>query len=336
MQRYPPKKILSLATGVPVADFTGGPPTNNVFAALRYPVELLDHGDGAIDRPLIPAFKVGHAYSRVQEITGKFGGSGQSGIAPSRTSPAIFLFTGGSGAQYGYADEFEQSGCLLYAGEGQVGDMQLARGNLAVVNHVQDGRALHVFESQGKGRDYVYRGEYLYTSHLVRKGPDREGAQRDILVFRLMPVEQLLPIEGSGVSESLATADGPVDLSALRLAAMAAVSAPGGIADAAEAVRRTYQRSAKVRAYALARAAGICELCSEAAPFQRKSDGSPYLEPHHINRVSDGGLDHPRHLGAICPTCHREIHFGVGGDALNDRLRAVVFAREDAMDGAEL
>jgi len=333
---YPPKKILSLATGVPVADFTGGPPTNNVFAALQYPVELLDHGEGPIDRPLIPAFEVGHAYSRAREITGKFGGSGQSGIAPSRSSPAIFLFTGGSGTQYGYADEFEATGCLLYVGEGQVGDMQLIRGNLAIVNHVQDGRALHVFESQGKGRDYVYRGEFVYTSHLVRKGPDRDGAQRDVLVFRLMPVEQLLSIEGAGDSGSGVGEPVLSDLAGLRVAAMEAARAPGAVVDAAEAVRRTYQRSAKVRAYVLARAAGICELCNKDAPFRRKSDGSPYLEPHHINRVSDGGLDHPRHVGGICPTCHRKIHFGVDGDALNDQLRAAVFAREDAMDGPEL
>lgn len=114
------------------------------------------------------------------------------------------------------------------------------------------------------------------------------------------------------------------------------MGAPGNVSDPAEAVRRTYQRSAKVRAYVLARADGICELCEKPAPFTRKSDGSPYLEPHHINRVSDGGLDHPRHVGGICPACHREIHFGIDGDRLNDKLRTSIEAREAAMEGAEL
>lgn len=335
-QLYPPKKILSLATGVPVGKFIGGPPTNRVFKLNGYDVELLGNGSAAIERPQIPTFKLGHAYSRVREITGRFGGSGQSGIAPSKSAPAIFLFTGGSGTQYGYADAFEESGCLLYVGEGQVGDMQFTRGNLAICNHVQDGRALHVFESQGKGRDYVYRGEFVYTSHLVQKGPDREGAQRDLIVFRLMPVEQLLPVETVGGEDSTSTEASPSSLDGLRAAAMAAVGAPGNVSDPAEAVRRTYQRSAKVRAYVLARADGICELCEKPAPFTRKSDGSPYLEPHHINRVSDGGLDHPRHVGGICPACHREIHFGIDGDSLNDKLRTSIEAREAAMEGAEL
>jgi len=335
-QLYPPKKVVSLATGIPVGQFIGGPPTNKIFKQLGYAVELLAHGASAIEQTQIPAFELGRAYSRAREITGRFGGSGQSGIAPSKSVPTIFLFTGGSGTQYGYEDAFEESGCLLYVGEGQMGDMQLIRGNLAIHNHVQDGRALHVFESLGKGRDYVYRGEFVYTSHFVQKGPDREGTQRDLIVFRLMPVEMLLPVEAAGGEGNAGAAEETSSLDVLRAAAMAAVSAPGSVSNSSEAVRRTYQRSARVRAYVLARADGVCELCDEPAPFTRKSDGSPYLEPHHINRVSDGGLDHPRHVGGICPACHREIHLGVNGSILNDKLRVSVEAREAAMEGAEL
>jgi len=52
----------------------------------------------------IPTFVVGQRYSRSKEITGKYGGSGQSGIAPSRRVPAIFIFTGEAGAAFGYED----------------------------------------------------------------------------------------------------------------------------------------------------------------------------------------------------------------------------------------
>lgn len=331
---YPPKKILSLATGIPVGEFIGGAPTNKHFERLGFPIKEL-HASPRSASPQIPVFRVGRSYSRIRDITGRFGGSGQSGIAPSRMAPAIFLFTGGAGAKYGYADEFERSGCLLYAGEGQVGDMRFTRGNLAVRNHVQDGRALHVFESHGKGQDYEYRGEFVYTSFLIKKGPDREGALRDVIVFRLMPVQHLLPTEVAAEVEPSAPDSPSPTLSDLRSLALEAVQAPGGVVDAGEAVRKTFVRSAKVRAYVLARAAGICELCNSAAPFKRKSDGSPYLEPHHINRVSDGGLDHPRHVAGICPTCHREIHFGIGGAALNDALRTTVEGLEDAMERDE-
>ena len=49
--------------------------------------------------------------------------------------------------------------------------------------------------------------------------------------------------------------------------------------------------------------------------------GTPYLEPHHTTRLSDGGPDHPRCVGAICPYCHREIHFGENGAEKNINLR---------------
>ncbi|WP_372439075.1 HNH endonuclease, partial [Pandoraea sputorum] len=65
---------------------------------------------------------------------------------------------------------------------------------------------------------------------------------------------------------------------------------------------------------------GRCESCEKPAPFTKK-DGSPYLEPHHVNRLSDGGLDHPQFVGAVCPNCHREIHSGVDGAKLNEQLK---------------
>jgi 5-methylcytosine-specific restriction protein A len=74
-----------------------------------------------------------------------------------------------------------------------------------------------------------------------------------------------------------------------------------------------------VKDYVLARAGGICELCKKAAPFLRPN-GEPYLEPHHSRRLSDGGPDHPRWVGAICPTCHRNIHYGKEGEILNAKL----------------
>ena len=58
----------------------------------------------------------------------------------------------------------------------------------------------------------------------------------------------------------------------------------------------------------------------EPAPFKR-SNGEPYLEPHHTRRLADGGPDHPRWVGAICPACHREIHHGQKGRTKNEDLQ---------------
>jgi 5-methylcytosine-specific restriction protein A len=83
---------------------------------------------------------------------------------------------------------------------------------------------------------------------------------------------------------------------------------------------RYHRRSAAVRMYVLARADGTCESCNSPAPFCRE-DGTAYLEPHHTRRLSDGGPDHPRWVGAVCPNCHREIHHGAEGKEKNTRLQ---------------
>jgi 5-methylcytosine-specific restriction protein A len=87
-----------------------------------------------------------------------------------------------------------------------------------------------------------------------------------------------------------------------------------------ETTTSRYQRSSAVREYALKRADGICELCEEAAHFM-KENGDPFLEVHHVDELGEGGADHPSLVGAICPNCHREIHYGKHGDDLNKQLR---------------
>ena len=80
-----------------------------------------------------------------------------------------------------------------------------------------------------------------------------------------------------------------------------------------------YERSNAVRKYVLALADGVCEACGNPAPFE-KPDGQPYLETHHVYRVSDEGMDDPAAVAAICPTCHRRIHHGDDGSEYNKQL----------------
>ncbi|WP_348641094.1 HNH endonuclease signature motif containing protein [Martelella sp. HB161492] len=58
-----------------------------------------------------------------------------------------------------------------------------------------------------------------------------------------------------------------------------------------------------------------------------KPDGEPYLEPHHLRRLSDGGPDHPAHVISLCPNCHRRVHFGRDATEYNQslvtRMRAI-------------
>lgn len=78
-----------------------------------------------------------------------------------------------------------------------------------------------------------------------------------------------------------------------------------------ETVTTSFERNADVIVEVLERAGGVCERCENSAPFIRRKDNSPYLEVHHIETLADGGEDSVENALALCPNCHRELHFGV-------------------------
>ncbi len=71
-----------------------------------------------------------------------------------------------------------------------------------------------------------------------------------------------------------------------------------------------FQRNPDVVVAVLKRANGVCESCGNPAPFVRRVDGTPYLEVHHIITLSSGGPDTEANAQALCPNCHRRVHYG--------------------------
>lgn len=70
----------------------------------------------------------------------------------------------------------------------------------------------------------------------------------------------------------------------------------------------SFSRDPKVVAWILKNSNGICESCNEPAPFT-KPDGDFYLEVHHLRRLADGGSDTITNAVAVCPNCHRRLHY---------------------------
>src|SRR6476659_5250569 len=95
-------------------------------------------------------FITDHVYKR-STIHDQYGGTRQGGISPSAGHPYIFIFSGKTGAQYGYADAWDNPDIFTYTGEGQVGDMRFAKGNLALRDHLNNGKRVFLFEYQSKG-----------------------------------------------------------------------------------------------------------------------------------------------------------------------------------------
>jgi 5-methylcytosine-specific restriction protein A len=265
-------------------------------------------------RPQSITFLVGQLYNRRSEIHAVYGGQQQGGIVTPQACPFIFLFTGEAGEQHGYSDGWRAEGVFAYTREGQRGNMEFARGNRAIRDHVEDGKDLLLFEATSTKGSYRYRGCFECTGWETGIGPDTNGELRSTIVFLLVPVTT---VEAEGPSDG-AVARRERSLEELKaLAEQAASAAP---VTGKDSRRVYYQRSAAVRAYVLARARGYCEGCQSPAPFERPT-GEPYLEPHHVTRVSDGGPDHPRHVIALCPTCHRKVHFGREGLSYNAWLK---------------
>lgn len=91
--------------------------------------------------PFIPS----QIYKR-SVIHDQYGGNRQSGICPSSQYPYIFIFSGAGGKQHGYKDQWENDKVFSYTGEGQSGDMEFTRGNLALRDHLKTGKRVFLFE----------------------------------------------------------------------------------------------------------------------------------------------------------------------------------------------
>lgn len=78
-----------------------------------------------------------------------------------------------------------------------------------------------------------------------------------------------------------------------------------------EVITTRIERNPAVVANVLIRANGKCESCGNHAPFVKLKSGQPYLEVHHKVRLADDGEDTVENAIAVCPNCHRYLHYGV-------------------------
>lgn len=271
-------------------------------------------------------FEIGREYKRSTEIHGQYGGQGQGGISTPKDSPFIFVFTSDAGEQHGYRDEYREDGIFWYTGEGQVGDMKMASGNKAILEHSQNNKVIHVFEYTRKS--YVrYLGTAECLGYHEETRPDREGNDRRAFVFHLdinsVPIKNAAsepkPMYGSKDPKALKNKN----IKELREAALAQKQPNASVKEKRELA---YFRSQALKLYVVARSKGICEGCGCEAPFQTKS--GPFLECHHVYRLADGGPDHPENVVALCPNCHRRAHYAQDAVAFNDELKKIAAKAE--------
>lgn len=71
-----------------------------------------------------------------------------------------------------------------------------------------------------------------------------------------------------------------------------------------------FVRDPYIVAAALARAEDQCEMPKCKSQLFQRDDDRSYLEVHHIVPLGEGGDDTLINAAALCPSCHRELHFG--------------------------
>jgi hypothetical protein len=109
-------------------------------------------------------------------------------------------------------------------------------------------------------------------------------------------------------------------LSLSELVKKAELAAP--VAQKVELTSSSYVRNPYVSTLAKRLAQGICDLCQQSAPFLMV-DAEPYLESHHVVWLSHGGVDLIQNVVALCPNCHRKMHYLENAEdlaVLNNRL----------------
>jgi len=84
-----------------------------------------------------------------------------------------------------------------------------------------------------------------------------------------------------------------------------------------------YERNTLVVAIARVRAVNQCEAPGCSYPLFEDQNGGPYCEVHHIIPLSEGGADTTENVICLCPTHHKEAHFGKRSGDLREQFHSV-------------
>jgi 5-methylcytosine-specific restriction protein A len=269
----------------------------------------------------------GKIFNRRADLQDYYGCDLVKGISRSEPGGLIIAVADPASTKHNYIDRLLDDGKFEYYGQkAKIADPKANapdpwhNNNPLIRDHVENEEEIVLFTKQGE----QYQCEGTWTLESYRTGVIvEEGIEQDHIIFLLSPlVTKNIEISPSDVVSLLSL---PPDI--LRKEAYEAANAAPG---KKETTTNYYRRSAKIVAYALQRSKGCCETCNKKAPFDRP-DGTFFLEVHHLFRLSDGGPDEPTKVAAVCPDCHRELHFGANGLKLNKRLRAKISEKEMAL-----
>lgn len=148
-------------------------------------------GDSDIANEGFRELEVGSEYAR-SELNAKYGGQEQGGIVTPKRYPYILIFSSPAGHAFGYHDHWESPDTFRYFGHGQHGEMKFERGNKAIRDADESGKALLLFVRETKGvSTYRFEGVFRYGGFdWIESNEDGRSQARRAICFRLVRVPE--------------------------------------------------------------------------------------------------------------------------------------------------
>jgi len=82
----------------------------------------------------------------------------------------------------------------------------------------------------------------------------------------------------------------------------------------------TYPRNNTLKNYVKRRSNNSCEMLNCNYQGFQKLNGEAYIEIHHVIPLSEGGEDSIDNTVALCPNCHRAMHYAVNKEEMKQTL----------------
>lgn len=251
---------------------------------------------------------IGENYTN-EQITTIFRVGNMGGMRKSNTKNALVLISFHSGKDQLYNDYWKED-TLYYTGMGQNGDQDINFAqNKTLAESKTNGVTVYLFE-MFQEQVYKYRGIVELTGGpFLKEELDANGNPRKVWKF---PLKLITPnyLSENEINTLINTLQEETNKKLKKNWPSELISyvdsIPGDVS-VLTTLKKTYIRNPIIAIYAKIRADGVCELCGENAPF--RVDGKPFLESHHIIPLSEGGKDSIDNVTALCPNCHRKVHY---------------------------
>ena len=255
-----------------------------------------------------------------QQLCDIFKCSPQGGMRKSNTTHTLVLIT--NHVESVYSDVWDDD-VLHYTGMGQRGDQSLEFMQNKTLNEIEfNGISVHYFEVF-KDKEYTYSGRLIKAaSPYQTQQYDANQLLRKVWVFPLKLIDNKLP--NSVFTDYKKAQEEQVHkykVDKLLNKIIKQNKKPGK----RDIVTPQYIRSAELAEFIKRLAEGKCDLCENPAPFFTRGN-IPYLECHHILWLSEGGEDSIENTVALCPNCHRKMHFVKDEKDIN-KLKAIASLR---------